>query len=189
MNSEYKLLLSPINIDAAQESVKSTLQQAKRSLGFLPNMYRNMANSPALLKAYLFSYDVVRNETVFNAMEQEVIFLAISKENHCEYCVSAHSFIADKMSGVPTEITDAIRNGTALANKKLAELYAFTLVMHETRGLPEKKDVSRFVDSGYSERHILDLIVLIAVKTMSNYANHLFHTPLDNIFTERKWQV
>lgn len=183
MKSEYKLTLKPVTDDSHESLLK-----AKKNLGFVPNMYRNMATAPGLLESYLYSYDQFRNNSDFTPAEQEVVFLTISRVNGCSYCVSAHSFIADKMSKVPTEVTDAIRDGAKIPDSKLAALHAFTTAMHEKRGLPTAADVNAFLTSGYSERNILDIVTAMAVKTMSNYTNHLFHTEIDVAFESRKWQ-
>lgn len=119
MSSEYKLLLEPVQLASANSAVKSTLENAKKNLGFVPNMYLNMANAPALLKSYLQTYALFRNESDFTAIEQEVIFLTISRENNCEYCIAAHSVIADNMSRVPLEVTDAIRNDGVINDTRL----------------------------------------------------------------------
>lgn len=188
MSSEYKLLLEPVQLASANSAVKSTLENANKNLGFVPNMYLNMANAPALLKSYLQTYALFRNESDFTAIEQEVIFLTISRENNCEYCIAAHSVIADNMSRVPLEVTDAIRNDGVINDTRLSALIHFTKVMLNSRGHPTKNEVNIFLGVGYSEKHILEIIVAIAVKTMSNYSNHLFHTPVDNAFAGRVWK-
>ncbi len=182
MQSEYKINLTPI-----QDDSHPTLTVAKKNLGFIPNMYRNMATAPGLLETYLYGYDQFREQSAFSAPEQEVVFLTLSRANGCSYCVGAHSFIADKMSKVPTDVTDAIRDDKPITDEKFAALNAFTKVMHEKRGLPNKADVERFLTAGYDERHILDIVTAIAVKSMSNFTNHLFHTELDDMFAERAW--
>ncbi|PKM11914.1 MAG: alkylhydroperoxidase [Gammaproteobacteria bacterium HGW-Gammaproteobacteria-3] len=188
MSSEYQLSLEPVTLASAGPEVKDTLAGAKKNLGFVPNMYGNMANAPSLLKSYLQTYELFRKESTFSAAEQEVIFLTLSRDNGCTYCVAAHSMIADKMSGVPADVTKAIRKGEAIQDSKFAALSEFTRIMQATRGLPSKKAVEAFLAAGYSERHILEVIVGIAVKTMSNYSNHLFHTPVDAAFADWSWQ-
>jgi alkylhydroperoxidase family enzyme len=97
-------------------------------------------------------------------------------------------FVADKISNVPGAVTDAIRNDTAIPDERLSALARFTRVMVEQRGLPKTGDVAAFLAAGYSERQILEIILAISVKTLSNYANHLFHTPVDAIFASRTWE-
>ena len=182
MQAEYKIKLTP-----TEDDNHPTLKLAKKNLGFIPNMYRNMVTAPGLLETYLYGYDQFREQSAFTPQEQEVVFLTLSRANGCEYCVGAHSFIADKMSEVPADVTDAIRDDKPIADKQYAALNTFTKVMHEKRGLPSQVDVESFLAAGYSERHILDIVTAIAVKSMSNFSNHLFHTKLDEMFAERAW--
>ncbi|MEH6468322.1 MAG: carboxymuconolactone decarboxylase family protein [Porticoccus sp.] len=187
MKSEYKISLPPVTIEAAGDSVKSTLEQQQANFGFLPNMYQTMANSPAMLKTYLFGYEQFRTGSDFTPCEQEVVFMVLSRENGCDYCMGAHSFIADKMSGVPEHVTDAIRDGNVIGDTKLEALASFTRVMLSTRGLPTRGDIAGFIEAGYTEQNVLEIIVAISVKTLSNYSNHLFHTELDDVFSSRAW--
>ena len=182
MKAESKLTLFPITDDNHE-----TLVQAKKNLGFIPNMYRNMATAPGLLETYLYGYEQFREQSSFTPAEQELVFLTISRENGCEYCMSAHSMIADKMSGLPKEVTKAVRNDTVIFDPKLASLHEFTKAMHVRRGIPKKDEVQAFITAGYSESHILDIVTDIAVKTMSNYTNHLFHTEVDDVFADWAW--
>jgi alkylhydroperoxidase family enzyme len=92
------------------------------------------------------------------------------------------------MSKVAPAVTEAIRDGRAIPDPKLAALSAFTDVLLTKRGLPSKAEVAAFLAAGYSERQILELILAISVKTLSNYSNHLFHTALDPAFTGREWK-
>lgn len=187
MQSEYRLTLPALTAEQAQPLSRSLLEEAEAKLGFVPNMYRVMANSPGLLDTYIHGYNRFREDSGFTPAEQEVILLAVSRENGCSYCVAAHCFLADNMSKVPVDVTDAIRDGRPVADAKLAALSAFSQTMVDSRGLPSRDDVAAFLAAGYSERHILEIILAIAVKTLSNYANHLFHTPVDDLFAARAW--
>lgn len=184
----YKIKDLPfLSIETANGQAKSLLENAKSKLGFVPIMYGAMANEPALFAAYGSGYDAFRAECGFTPIEQEVIFLAISRENGCPYCMAAHSFVADKMSGVPVEITDAIRDNKSIGDAKLEALREFTATMVESRGRPTEADVAAFRAAGYSERNILGIILAISVKTLSNFTNHIFETPVDEVFASRKW--
>jgi uncharacterized peroxidase-related enzyme len=187
MSSEYQMTLPPQTLDNAEPRAKALLEAAKAQVGFVPNMYTGMANSPGLLETYLDGYERFRKHSGLTSAEQEVVFLTISRGNGCEYCVAAHSVLADKMSKVPPAVTDAIRDGGAIPDARLAALSLFTEVMRSTRGLPSKAQVQAFLDAGYEERQVLEIILGIAVKTISNYSNHLFHTPVDGMFAGRVW--
>ena len=91
------------------------------------------------------------------------------------------------MSGVPVQVTDAIRDGSAIDDSKLEVLATFSRVLLNTRGLPTKAEVADFVAAGYTERHILEIILAISVKTLSNYSNHLCQPELDDVFAPRAW--
>jgi uncharacterized peroxidase-related enzyme len=188
MNSEYKLDLSPKSLQDADLEARAVLEKAKAQVGFIPNMYAGMANSPGLLETYIDGYDRFRRNSGFTPAEQEVVFLTISRGNGCDYCMAAHSVIADQMSKVPPPLTEAIRGGQTIPEPKLAALSTFTDTLLSTRGLPSKADVHDFLNAGYEERHVLEIILAIAVKTLSNYSNHLFHTPLDKMFASREWK-
>jgi uncharacterized peroxidase-related enzyme len=187
MSSEYKMMLPPKSLEDAEPIAKAVLEATHAHLGFVPNMYRVMANSPGLLDTYAHGYAAFRQQSGFSPAEQEVVLLTISRENGCRYCVAAHSFVADAMSKVPPEVTDAIRDGRAIDDPRLSALHVFTRAMVVKRGLPSQDDVNAFLAAGYTEGHILDVILAIAVKTISNYSNHLFHTPVDMLFENRVW--
>ena len=189
MSAPLVLKLTQQSIEVGSPKVKAVLEKALKQVGFIPNMYSVMANSPGMLDTYLFGYDQFRTESGFSSVEQEVVFLTISHSNGCHYCVAAHSFIADKMSKVPVEVTNAIRHGKTIPDVKLQALSRFTLNMLDTRGRPDQDDVAEFLAAGYSEQHVLDILLAISVKTLSNYANHLFNTPLDDMFKSREWHL
>ncbi len=176
-------LRSDTDPDAA---VAEPLRKAREQMGMVPNLYAAMANLPALLDAYRHGYELFRSQGGFTPAEQEVLLLAISLENECDYCVAAHSFLADK-SGVPTKFTDAIRSDRLIADARLEALRSFAQTMVRTRGNPTTEDAKRFLGAGYSEKHILGVILAIGVKTLSNYTNHIFHTDLDAAFASRRW--
>lgn len=188
MLSEYQLTLAPKTLDDADAEARAVLEKAKAQVGFIPNMYARMANSPGLLATYLDGYARFRQQSGFTPVEQEVALLTISRENGCEYCVSAHSVLADNLSKVPAAVTDAIRDDGPIPDAKLAALSRFARAMVVERGLPSRAEVDGFLSAGYSERQILEIVLAIAVKTLSNYSNHLFHTPLDEVFAARAWE-
>lgn len=187
MKAEYQMTLPPQTLENAPPAARALLEKARERLGFVPNMYEVMANSPGVLDTYLEGYAAFRNDSGFTPPEQEVVFLVISEENRCEYCVSAHSMLAEKKSKLDAAVTEAIRNGEPISDARLAELARFTRTMVTTRGLPLRADVEAFLAAGYEERHILEVVLAIAVKTLSNYSNHLFHTPLDELFEGHRW--
>lgn len=187
MLSEYKSKLSLKTINEAEPKAKALLEAAQTKLGFVPNMYYAMANSSGLLNTYMQGYSAFRKKSGFSSIEQEVIFLAISQANGCEYCMAAHSFLAEAASGVPSDVTAAIRDGVPVQEMQLSALSVFTKLMVTKHGLPSQVDVEVFLAAGYEEKDILEIIHAIAIKTISNYTNHIFHTEVDNVFSPHAW--
>lgn len=179
--------LPPRQIDDPDPHISALLVQAKNTVGMIPNMYANMANAPGLLAAYMSGYSDFRSESGFDRVEQELVFLVISERNQCEYCMAAHSFVAD-LAGVPPHVTDTIREAGTLDDQRLEALATFTRHLFDTRGRPTREHIDSFLAAGYTERHMLYLVLALAVKTLSNYTNHLFDTPLDAAFGSREWR-
>ncbi|MBF8965521.1 carboxymuconolactone decarboxylase family protein [Pontibacter sp. FD36] len=187
-NKTFKTSLEPVTLEKANEAQKPHLENAHKQTGMIPNMYKNMVNSPGLMETYAVGYDNFRKNSGFTPVEQEVVFVTVSIANGCEYCAAAHSFIADNMSKVPVEVTDAIREGREIPDAKLSALSKFTRIMFDKRGNPTHEEVEEFLQAGYEEKHIMEIILALAVKTLSNYSNHIFHTDLDEVFSGRAWR-
>ncbi|KAF0117194.1 MAG: hypothetical protein FD163_1750 [Hyphomonadaceae bacterium] len=173
------------NIDTAPEPSKLLLEAVKSKFGMVPNLFGVMANSPNLLKAYL-SVAEIFSQGSFDATEQQIVLITASASNGCTYCVAAHSAIAD-MSGVKTEITNALRAGTKIADAKLEALRFLTQEIVETRGWPSEKAKADFFASGYAQEAFLEVVLGVALKTASNYMNHTTNTPLEAAFAKRAW--
>jgi AhpD family alkylhydroperoxidase len=185
--NHYRSPLPPQTAHTARPEAASRLSAVEAQMGKIPNMYANMANSPGLFASYLDGYQEFRQLSGFNPVEQEVIFLTISRFFECEYCMAAHSTIADKMSKVPTAITDAIRNDQPVPDAGLAELVALTRDLLSSAGRPQQSTVEKFVAAGYSHGQVLDIVHAISVKILSNWTNHIFATEVDERFADREW--
>jgi len=175
--------LQGITPDSANEEQKEVLAAALKAVGFIPNMYANMVNVPAVLSTYLHGYAAFRQKSGFTPTEQEVIFLAISRQNGCNYCTAAHSMLADKMSGVPAPVLAAIRTGAPVPDAKLQALHDYARELVASGGKPSAQVGAAFLAAGYSEAQALQIVLAAAVKTLSNYTNHLCRTEVDEKFS------
>ncbi len=185
----YTINLESVELNNANEEQKSLLERSQKNNGMIPNMYKNMVNLPGLQDTYDTGYQHFRKSSGFSSQEQEVIFVTVSMENACGYCAAAHSFIADNMSNLPTEVTNAIRDGKEIPDTKLKALSKFTKIMFDSRGNPTEDQAKTFLEAGYTDKHILGIILALAVKTISNYSNHVFHTEIDEAFQGRKLET
>ena len=181
-NGQPLIEIGPQTAETAAPDAAEILRATEKRMGFVPNMYRLMANDPAILTGYMAAYEAFRNTGGFNPAEQETVFLTISRINGCTYCMAAHSMIADKVSGVPADCLAALRAGRELPDDKLDALARFTAAMVESRGSPGKEAVDAFLDAGYESSHVLAIIVAMACKTFSNTVNQLAGTEVDEAF-------
>lgn len=173
------------SIDTAPEASHSLLQDVQRQFTFLPNLHAVMAGSPALLEAYMTISELFGSSSL-TPVEQDVVLLTVSHGNGCDYCVAAHSVGAD-MSTTPAEVVDAIRDGRVIAEDKLEALRHFTAQLVNRRGWVEQQDIDALLQAGYTRQTMLDIIVGVGMKTLSNYTNHIAQTPLDDAFASRRW--
>ena len=171
--------------ETAQTKSAELLANAEKAYGFIPNLLGVFAESPTTLKAYL-TIGQIFDESSFSPTERQVLTLAASRLNDCRYCVAAHSVIAN-LQKVPADAIEAIRNDQPIADSKLEALRTFTTVVIEKRGWVTEDDTAAFLAAGYSRAQILEVILGISFKTLSNYTNHIADTPLDDAFAAMAW--
>lgn len=174
------------NIESAPDDAKPLLEKAQRAFGgMIPNLYGVMAESPALLEAYQLLGEAFAR-TSLEPAERHIVWLTVNYENDCHYCMAAHSAVA-KQAGLPDAAIEALRTGQPLANQKHEVLRRFTVHMLNTRGWPEPVAVEELLEAGYTHATILDVILGIGMKTLSNYTNHVADTPVDEPFAKFAW--
>lgn len=155
---------------------KEIFEGMKKQMGMVPNVYAAIGNSGPALKATMAIQESL-GEGEFDGKEQEVIALSVAEANKCGYCLSAHT-AAGKMKGLSEEETVEIRNGQ-IADSKFKALSDLAKAITETRGYPEQKLFDAFFDAGYNQAALSELIVLVALNTITNYTNHIAKTEID----------
>lgn len=186
MSRKPVLDFTPETIETATGETRAALEATKARMGTVPNMYFYMAKLPGVLAGYLSTYDSFRKTAGFTPAEQEIVFLTVSRTNDCEYCMAAHSMIADKRSGVVPDVLAALRANKPLPDAKLQALSRFVQTMVEKRGNATRADVDAFLAAGYGEQQVLGVVLGIACKTFSNFVNHLAATEIDPAFAAYK---
>jgi len=166
--------------DNAPEDAKPLLANSVEAFGMLPNLHAVMAAAPTLLEGYQVLHDLFQKSS-FNAEELTVVWQTINVEHNCHYCVPAHSGIAASMK-VNQDIVDALVNETPLANPKLEKLRETTLAITRERGVISNEQIETFFAAGYGKQQLLEIILGLSQKVMSNYTNHLAETPIDEAF-------
>ncbi|MBL4788676.1 MAG: carboxymuconolactone decarboxylase family protein [Kordiimonadaceae bacterium] len=170
----------------APKNAVASLDGAKAKFGFTPNLLGVMAGAPPLLEAYLTMMGIA-SRTNLTGVEQQVVYQAVNFEAGCTYCVAAHSVASDG-AGIPADITDALRAGGTLPDAKLNTLAEFVRKMHSAGGWVSEADRAELYAAGYSSETVLEVIVLMATKTLTNFTNHAAGTPLDAAFEGRRWE-
>lgn len=175
------------DLNSAPAASKPILEGVARELGFVPSLYAGLAESPTALRVYLDTSKAFGASTL-SAVEQQVVLLAVSVANGCEFCVAAHSFIARRMVKVPSPVVDALRAGGRLPDARLQALAEFTRRVVADRGCLADAAIEDFLAAGFSKAQVLDVMVGVSLKTLSNYANHVMKTPIDPAFVSETWQ-
>lgn len=174
-------------VEDAPEKSRPLLEDSKKSFGRVPGLHAVMAEAPALLDGYKHLHRLFAQETSFDKDELTVVWQAINVEHACHYCVPAHTGIAKAMK-VDDTITEALRNETPLPTPRLEALRDFTLAVVRQRGNVTEDQVQAFLDAGFTQRQILEVILGVAQKVMSNYTNHLAQTPVDAPMQAYAWE-
>lgn len=172
-------------IETAPEASRPFLEGAKKKYGFLPNLLGTMADAPALLKGYITMAEIF-DSTSFSTTERQIILLATSYANGCNYCMAAHTVIAG-MQQVPNDIVTAIRDNKQIDDAKLESLRVFASEVVEKRGYPSENGLKNFLAAGYTKSQVLEVVLGVGFKTLSNYTNHIAQTQLDQAFTPAAW--
>ena len=175
------------NIETAPEGSKVFLEQSLKSNGMIPGLHGVLAGAPGLLEAYQTLHKLFAQSS-FNKEELTVVWQTINVESECHYCVPAHTGIANMMK-VDVTVTEALRNRTAMPTEKLQVLHDFTLKVVRNRGHVTQKDLNIFYEAGYGEQQVLEVILGLSQKVISNYTNHIANTPVDAPFQKFAWEV
>ncbi len=125
-------------------------------------------------------------KTNLSETERQVIQLTNNRLNGCMYCMAAHTSIS-QMAGVKPDVIEALRNDMPIADAKLEALRTFTTVINQSRGWPSEAEINVFLEAGYTQQNILEVILGTSLKVMSNYTNHIAETALDDAFAANAW--
>ncbi len=173
-------------LESAPEQSKPLLEKSLQGFGMIPGLHGVMAEAPGLLEGYQLLHKLFQ-DTSFDAEELTVVWQTINVEHECHYCVPAHTGIAHMMKVDPA-LTEALRNGTAMPTEKLQALHDTTLSMLRNRGNLSSNELEAFYAAGYGQKQLLEIVLGMAQKVISNYVNHIAQTPIDERFKQFAWQ-
>jgi uncharacterized peroxidase-related enzyme len=147
----------------------------KSAFGVVPNLYATFALSETALGDYLA---LQNRKSTLSAKEREIINLVVSQVNDCKYCVPAHTMLA-KMNGFTDEQILEIRRAQISFNDKYAALAKFVKETTVNRGRPSENSYDNFFEAGYSKANLVDVMMIIGDKIISNYLHNITQIPVD----------
>jgi AhpD family alkylhydroperoxidase len=173
---------------SAPEDSRLLLENAQKSMGFIPNLYGHLAAAPSALKAYLELSRLFESSSL-SPVEQQAVLLAASVENRCEFCVAAHSMLAEKAAGASRELVQALRSSGTVQDTRLSALVGFTREVVAGRGWVAGEAMERFAAAGYGPQQAIEVVLGVSLKTLSNYVNHLAGTRTNRELADYAWQA
>lgn len=159
--------------ETAAPEAANLLNKIQSSYGFIPNLFAYMAEAPTTIQAYL-QLNALIAETSLSPAQAQLSLWVTSLENQCEFCATAHQAFAKKM-GVKTQTIEAVLQNKAIESPDDAALAAFTRAVVSKKGHLAATDVDAFLAAGFTKQQIMEVILVVTIKTLSNYINHLTH--------------
>lgn len=181
MQNGYKIY----DTQTAPEEARPVLSEVQAHYQFIPNALAAMAESPETVKAYL-ALDGLVQQNALTEEQRHVVFLTITREYNCEYCVAAHTAFAT-MAKVDGQYIQQLRENKPLTDDKLDTLQQFTARLVQTGCNVSDAEIQQFLDSGYTRQQVLDIVMMIANKLIAVFANRIMGTDLDEALQPAKW--
>ncbi|NMM00831.1 carboxymuconolactone decarboxylase family protein [Paraburkholderia sp. RP-4-7] len=174
-------------IESAPEQSKPVLRQLQQNFGLIPNIAGAMAESPVLIGGFIGIFQKVHAGT-FTEAQIQTLLLTNAVTNSCTWAVAFHTALALK-EGLSAADVEAIRNGRAPADRQHAALSTLTKTAIEKRGHLDNKDVNQFLEAGFRQDQVLEVLAVLAASTITNYAGNITKPPLEAPFQDYVWKA
>ncbi|MEM9103062.1 MAG: carboxymuconolactone decarboxylase family protein [Pseudomonadota bacterium] len=171
---------------APEKEARSLLGKTAERFGCIPNLLGSLAESPPALEAY-FALESLFDKSCLSKVEKHVLLLTISRFHECSYCVSVHTAEGEH-EDIPKAITTAIREDTPLTDSRLESLRTFTQVVLANRGHITEQELNDFLKAGFNKREVLEVVLAVSYKVLSNFTNIIIKTPLDDHLDQYAWE-
>lgn len=159
-------------VTPVHQVIYDSLQNA---LGFVPNLYAIFAHSNTALNTFVHAQSAKSSLT---GQEKEVVNLVVSQVNDCDYCLAAHTLLAGKNNLTGDQILE-IRTGSASFDAKLDALVKLAKDITVNKGHANSSAVDNFLAAGYNKGHLIDLILLVGIRTITNYVYAVSNVEID----------
>src|SRR5262245_46877304 len=172
-------------LESAPPESTSALRTLEQGLGFVPNLAATMAESPVLITGFVELRRTLADSEL-TGVEREIVALAVSFENECDYCMAAHSTFALMQHANLADVT-AARSGATPPDPKLGALYRFTRALMMRRGRVDDAECQALLAAGYSRGALFDVVAQVGHTVLANFAHGVSHAPLDQAFQAQEW--
>lgn len=162
----------------APEASRPRLAAVAANWGFVPKLHAILAESPVALGGYEALFGLIESEATLPPVERQAVFLAVSVFHGCAYCTMGHTFLA-RQAGMAEADLAALRAGRLPASPRLAAIAGFARRLVEARGHVGKAALADALAAGLTRAQVLEMVAIVAAKTISNYVNHLAGTPAE----------
>jgi len=152
---------------------------------FVPNVYAVYGGLPDAMTGFAGLTGAFGKSSLSPA-EREVIQLAVSVSNHCQYCVAGHTAFAAEAELDDVHV-QAMRNGQDPKDVRLGALARFARKLTTDRGRNCTHEHAEFLAAGFAAEQALEVIIGVANKTLSNMTANLLNLPLDEAFSQFAW--
>jgi alkylhydroperoxidase family enzyme len=176
-------------LESAPRASVPVLLHSVKSWGVIPSLHGILAEAPLALEAYTSMYKAITTQGSLTLQEQQVAFQTVNVFHSCEYCTAGHTYLSRAVQ-VPEEVIAALRQGRRIGSHPRYEALRrfIEAVVHE-RGQAGDAEVDAFIAAGFTHAQVLEVVTIVACKTISNYTNHLARTPHEEFMSdpELKW--
>lgn len=149
---------------------------------FVPNLAKQLFTHPQIARIYTDGALDLTDHGLLTEDERQIVYLTISAFNECHYCTAAHTFLAKDLAKLDEEQIKAVKSGKATGNERYDHLSAATRLILEKRGHLNKNEIKKLMFNGIDQVQVYEIIGQIALKTITNYTNHIAKTKIDNSF-------
>src|SRR5262245_25531122 len=168
--------IAAVDPASATGKAKDLFVGVQKALGATPNLMRTMANTPAVLDAYLAFSGALRGGGL-SPQAREAVALAVAGENGCGYCASAHTFLAGKAGIAKDELARNLAGGSA--DLRTAAILVLARRVVATRGLIADADIAAARAAGLDDAAIVETVAQVALNVLTNYLNNVAQTAID----------
>ncbi|GAB5469191.1 MAG: carboxymuconolactone decarboxylase family protein [Rhodospirillales bacterium] len=161
--------------DAALEAI------SKMFGGYVPNLHRVLARSPAMIEAFEAMRRLLQG-TKISALERELVAIEVSRRSGCDYCMTAHTYFADRMKLERDDLRRAEAGKPLTSDSRLALVQRATQRLLDRKGRLSDAELAEFKAAGLGEDELIEIIGIIGWYVMSTYTNNLAQTEIDGFF-------